>query len=518
LQLWRSPELHTLQVWLTALPEAFLDARPRLNLYYAWVLVLTNHMGGAEQRLQRAEKSLTTTPPHDESFVWGMLYAIRSSLTGLRRQFAEATRDAHQALDLLPEEAISWRCMAAISLGVSDAAMSNLAAATEMLTYAMDLSQEIGSSFAMLSAFWHLASLQINQLRLSGAEQTCNHLLRLLQEPDLSRFPVEGHIALLRGEIALEHNELERAEHYLGESAKQINPEGFPMGVLRAYVALTRVRHIQKDSEGAAEYLAKANVLVHSHHLQARSFPLTLYRARMWLEQGNLSPLSQWVIEQALAVDDEITPHREPSYLHLARYLLLSARSTPDDLALTQALALLSRMVQQAEASERPGSLIRALALYALAQAQANQQHVALETLARALVLAEPERAMRVFADEGIVMARLLSQLLEVHRQGALPASLPISIPYIRSLLAVMEYRQDAPVYQPANIALPEPLSERELEVLRLLADDLSSNEIAERLIIAVETARKHVKNIYGKLAVHSRSEAIRRSREIGLL
>ena len=396
--------------------------------------------------------------------------------------------------------------------------MGSVADATEMLTYAMELSQEIGSSFAMLAAFWHLASMQISQLHLNAAGQTCSHLLLLLQDADLSRFPVEGHIALLRGEIALERNELDLAEQYLQESADQINREGFPMGLLRAYVALTRVRHVQNDSQGAEEYLAIANAFVVSHHLQARSSPLVLYNARMHLDQGNLSALSQWVTEQGITVDDELIPYREPAYLHLARYLLLNARSVPDEESLTDAVTLLSRMVQHAESSGRTGSLIRASALYALALAECDRQQEALEVLAKALVLAEPERSVRVFADEGFVMAKLLSQLLEAHGQGRLPASLSISVPYVRTLLAALDYRTDAAVYQPANTALPEPLSERELEVLRLMADDLSSNEIAERLIIAVDTARKHVKNIYGKLAVHSRAEAIRRSRELGLL
>jgi LuxR family maltose regulon positive regulatory protein len=202
----------------------------------------------------------------------------------------------------------------------------------------------------------------------------------------------------------------------------------------------------------------------------------------------------------------------------LARYLLAKARHEQSSHDRAQALSLLQHMVQAAEAGDRTGALIRGLTLLALALTQDGQQQAALESLARALVLAEPEGCVRVFVDEGPSLIPLLSAVLEASINGELPQSLTPSHGYVRTLLAALGGHHPVPLGKATNRVLVEPLSERELEVLYLLADELSSNQIAERLIIAVETARKHIKNIYSKLDVHSREEAVRRGRALGLL
>ena len=182
-----------------------------------------------------------------------------------------------------------------------------------------------------------------------------------------------------------------------------------------------------------------------------------------------------------------------------------------------KALYLLERMVKQAEVSQRNGSLIRALILQAVAFHACNDSQKAVESLARALSLAEPEQPLRVFADEGQPIALLLEKVLEMQRKGQL--AVPISSEYAARLLAAMGKRDLSPAPTRRTVGhLADALSQRELEVLRLLADGLESNEIAERLVIAVDTARKHIKNIYSKLDVHSRWEAIKHAEEYSLL
>jgi LuxR family maltose regulon positive regulatory protein len=418
---------------------------------------------------------------------------------------------SRQALEQLPEEVVSWRCMAAINLGVTCAYIGEIQEGVEVLSYAMELSQEIGSSFAMLSAFWHLSSLQIAQLDLRAAENTCQQLEHAAQMPGLQRFPINGYVALLLGEMSMERNALATAERYLLESAAQMNPESFPTALLRGYVALSRLKTLQADTEGAEHYWQLAEQLARMRKLQGRSTLLSISRARHWLAQGNLDALEKWAAENHLGLDDDFSYHREDYYLMLAR--LYIARGNMFD----KALYLLEHMVKRAEASQRNGSLIRALILQAVAFHESGDSHKSTESLVRALSLAETEQPLRVFVDEGHPVALLLEKVLHMQRKGKL--ALPISSEYAARLLAAMGKRRLSPIPTRRTVGhLADALSDRELEVLRLLADGLESNEIAERLVIAVDTARKHIKNIYSKLGVHSRWEAIKHAEEYQLL
>jgi len=514
LLIWRRAEHNTLLGWLSALPDNIIQMYPRLYLYHAWVLHLTNQMSAAEQCIRDAENALNQTVGSPDPLIAGMLAAVHSTLTGLHQKFPQTLKLSRKALELLPEEAVSWRCMAAINLGVTCAYIGEVQEAVEILSYAMELSQEIGSSFAILSAFWHLSSLQMAQLTLRAAENTCQHLEHAAHMPGLQRFLTSGYVALLLGEISMERNDPDAAERYLLESAGQINPESFPLALLRAYVALWRLKTTQRDTEGAEYYWQLAEQLERMSKLQGRATLLSISRARRWLEQGNLEAVERWAAENRLGPEDEFSYHREAYYLMLAR--LYIARGNRAD----KALYLLEHMVKRAEVSQRNGSLIRALILQAVAFHADNDSQKAAESLARALSLAEPEQPLRVFADEGHPIALLLEKTLDMQRKAQL--TLPISSEYVARLLTAMGKRRLSQMaHTPTRHTvghLADALTPRELEVLRLLADGLESNEIAERLIIAVDTARKHIKNIYSKLDVHSRWEAIKHAETYSLL
>lgn len=511
LLIWRRAEHNTLLGWLTSLPDSVMQMYPRLYLYHAWVLHLTNQMSAAEQRIRDAENALNHAGGYPDPLIAGMLAAVHSTLTGLHQQFPQTLTLSRKALELLPEEAVSWRCMAAINLGVTCAYIGEVQEAVEVLSYAMELSQEIGSSFAMLSAFWHLSSLQTTQLTLRAAEKTCQQLEHVAHIPGLQRFPISGYIALLLGEINMERNDPDVAERYLLESAEQINPESFPLALLRAYIALSRLKTLQGDTEGAEYYWQLAEQLERMSKLQGRATLLSISRARRWLEQGNFEAVEGWAAENQLGLDDKFSYHREAHYLMLAR--LYIAKGNMAD----QAFYLLERMVKRAEVGQRHGSLIRALILQAVAFHTYNDSQQAVESLVRALSLAEPEQPLRVFADEGHPIALLLEKILDMQRKGQL--ALPISSEYAARLLTAMGKRElSPPPTRRTTGHLADALSARELEVLHLLADGLESNEIAQRLFIAVDTARKHIKNIYSKLDVHSRWEAIKHAEMYGLL
>jgi LuxR family maltose regulon positive regulatory protein len=467
-------------------------------------------MTTAEQCIRNAQNALNQMNTNDP-LIAGMLAAIHSTLTGIQHQFPETLALSRQALEQLPEEVVSWRCMAAINLGVTCAYIGEVQEAVDVLSYAIELSQEIGSSFAMLSAFWHLSSLQIAQLNLHAAENTCQQLEQAAQMPGLQRFPINGYITLLLGEINMERNDLEAAERYLLESAEQMNPESFPTALLRGYVALSHLKTLQGDTEGAERYWQLTDQLARMSKVQGRSTLLSISRAQRWLAEGNLDALEQWAVENHLGLDDEFSYHREDYYLMLARLCIVKGNMVD------KGLYLLERMVKRAEASQRNGSLVRALILQAVALQALHDDPKAVESLAYALKLAEREQLVRVFVDEGQPMALLLEKALGMQRKGQLARS--ISSDYIARLLTATGKR--SPLTTPIRRTLghsADALSERELEVLRLLAEGLESNEIAARLVIAVDTARKHIKNIYSKLDVHNRWEAIKHAEEYRLL
>jgi LuxR family transcriptional regulator, maltose regulon positive regulatory protein len=190
-----------------------------------------------------------------------------------------------------------------------------------------------------------------------------------------------------------------------------------------------------------------------------------------------------------------------------------------------EAVGLLERLLQAAEEGERTGSVIEILALQALAHQVQGDIPAALVLLERALTLAEPEGYVRIFVDEGPPIAVLLTKLHEGLRKRPRAASTTISLAYSERLLARLRGERDQEGTSPAASSAPapaqpllDPLTERELEVLRLITAGLSNREIADRLVLAVSTVKSYVNTIYSKLQVESRTQAVARARALHLL
>jgi LuxR family maltose regulon positive regulatory protein len=225
----------------------------------------------------------------------------------------------------------------------------------------------------------------------------------------------------------------------------------------------------------------------------------------VWVRQGRMGEALGWAREQGLSVSDDLSYLREFEHITLARVLLARARSDSTDPSFLEAMALLRRLLQAAEEGGRTGSVIEILMLQALAHHLQGDVPAALVPLERALALAEPESYVRIFVDEGPPMATLL--VAAAKRQ--------IAPDYARQLLAAFGGAEDS---TPVKQGLIEPLSERELDVLRLLGTDLDGPEIARHLMVSLSTIRTHTKNIFSKLGVNNRRTAVRRAEELNLL
>ena len=235
--------------------------------------------------------------------------------------------------------------------------------------------------------------------------------------------------------------------------------------------------------------------------------PVPAQRARLLLAQGDLAAAARFPPENGLGPDDEPNYAREPGHLVLARILL--AQDRPG-----QALALLDRLHAAAAAQDRTGSLIETGALRALALAAAGDEAAAVTALAGALLLACPQGQVRVFADEGPPMAALLGRLIAAQRTGQAAADVPLG--YLARLQRAFGPGQ--PARDPISPAIVDPLTSREFEVLTMMAAGQSNQAIARELVVTLDTVKKHVGHVLGKLGAANRTEAVARARELSLI
>ena len=281
-------------------------------------------------------------------------------------------------------------------------------------------------------------------------------------------------------------------------------------------VTLAWIRQAQGDQAGALDALGQAERVQISPVIVGLLNPVPAERARLALAQADVDAAARWAQASGLTATDELSYPREREYLVLARVLL--AKQAPE-----QALGLLERLHAQAAAQARTGSVIEIRALQALARSAGGDQPGALAALAEALTLAALEGYLRVFVDEGPPMAALLRQLLAGRRQDRPAAAAAVPRDYLARLLEAFE-QADLPVRLPVRsggvvvAGLVEPLSPRELEVLRLLADGRSNQAIAAELVISLDTVKRHLSHLFSKLEVANRTQAVARARELGLL
>ena len=503
--------------WIEALPDELVRARPHLCVFHAWASLLSGRAPElVEARLGDAARGTTADD------VGGEIAVLRSLLALLGGRIAEAIDLARLALERLPEEHAFLRGVAADNLGIAYLSSGDLAAAEGALELAISVTQQTGNTMMAVAALCNLAGLRVlrGQLRLAGANY--RRALEWSTDPRGQRLPVAAKALLGLGELARERNDLDGAVRYLSDALELCTQYG-EIGAMVCTLTLARVHRAQGDEAGAEEMMREAGAIAAATRVtQIDDRLVAAGRARRSIEAGDLDRAAAWAQEQdldvmgAIAAGLEGSPIdynlRELEYLTLGRLTL--AQGEPE-----QALALLQLLERGAAQHGRTRRLIEILALEALAMSQVpagkgeqGRSWDALSPLGRALALAEPEGYLRTFLDGGPPMARLLYQAAE---RG-------IAVDYVSQLLAAFaeERQQFEAVEEPPSLPSPlvEPLSDRELEVLALIAEGLPNRDIAERLYISLSTVKSHTASIYGKLGVHSRTEAIARAHAWGSL
>ena len=518
----------TLYRWLMALPDEVVRARPVLSVYYAFALLGRGGFEAFDAHLRDAERWLDTSAdtserreaPSVEMVVVdevafrslpGTIAVARAYHAGALGDVFCAADHARRALDLLPDDDHLWRGAAASLLGIAYWTSGDLEAAYRSFADGVSHQQMTGQVRFQIAGTYILADIRIAQGRLREAVRTYEQSLQVATEQGE---PVWGTANLYVGlsELHRERGDLEAAKQHLLRS-KELGEHvvGLPETRYRWYVAMARIKEAQGDLDGALDLLDEAErQYVESPDPDVR--PIAALKTRVWVAQGRLTEALGWTRERGLSAHDDLSYLREFEHITLARVLLARYKCDREERYIHEAMGLLERLLKAAEAGGRMGSVIEILVLQALAHEAQGDSPSALVPLERALSLAEPEGYVRIFVDEGLPMARLLYEALS---QG-------VESDYIRRLLAafpVAESEQTASSpMRGSKSELVEPLSERELEVLQLIAEGLTNQEVATRLYLSLHTVKVHARNIFTKLAVKNRAQAVARGRALGIL
>jgi LuxR family maltose regulon positive regulatory protein len=552
----RSRQELTLLGWLKALPDELVRTRPVLSVHYAGVLLQSGELEGVETRLRDAECWLDTTTATSEQVrpsamvvvdreefrrLPGWIAIYRAGQALVRGDVSETVSHARQALDLVLADDSLGRGAAAALLGLVYWRKGELEAAYQTYAEGMASVQQAGYVSDAIGGIIALADIQIAQGHLRQAMHIYEQGLQmaLAQHRESSQPVLRGTADMYVGMSILyrEHNDLQAARQHLLRSQELGEHIGFPQNPYRWRVAMARIKAAEGELDSALTLLNEAERLYVSDFFP-NVRPVAALRTRVWLAQGRVDEALNWAREQSLSVHDELSYLREFEHITLVRVLLAHHQRDRGGHILPAAIGLLVRLLQAAEAgdegSPRMGSAIEILVLQALAHQMQGDDAAALSSLGRALTLAEPEEYVRIFVDEGEAMRSLILEFRFWHPEGTRqqpPAeqNRKLSV-YVNKVLAAFN-NEPSPADEPVSMGglqiqnpnskiqnLIEPLSERELDVLRLFKTELSGPEIAQELVVALSTVRTHTKSIYSKLNVNNRWAAVKRATELGLI
>jgi LuxR family maltose regulon positive regulatory protein len=540
-------ETQTIATWLRALPETTLRARPQLAMQYSWLLADMHDLRGGEEYLDYAEAALDTAPRQaqwastgstgdDRENLRALINANRAIISVMQGDATRAMLQAQAALDGLDDTNFGAKSLAGVALGLahlSQGAASDAAEAFRGVT-AVNRATNIGL-FIVLAAVgeasaWRMAGA------LDRSRATYEQAIAWSEDPSHPSLLV-GSLYTGLADILREQQELDaaldRAKHGLQRSSD--------LGAARAerwiewhicnLLVLARIKQARGDLEGALVLVREAREqLAGSGAISVVSI-LAAFEAQLHVARGDLDSAVRWLRSMETQQDPlrfGLTPQLfvyASEHLDLApiQVLIAQGRDSGDPTPVQRALVLLEQLQGRTARSGLTWLRVKTLLLQALACDVLGEPARSLVAIEQALALAEPERYVRAFADEGPPMAALLHPL-EARGSGS---------PFIRTVLEALEAhvwgvdqagirsmagRSVTSPSSPADAPVAEPLTDRERDVLRLLAAGQSTPEIARALYLEVNTVRTHVKHLYGKLGVHSRDQAIWRARELTLL
>jgi LuxR family maltose regulon positive regulatory protein len=498
-------EWATLRAWLIALPDALRRTRPALALLTGWVLLLADDLPDVVRWLHAAESQLSAATPPEGILPFSSANELRGYIAVARAGVAQvaddgATAIAHckRALADLPEDNWRLRGVAYGYLGGGHWILGEAAAAASAFEESFTACERGGMQVFGISSLCLLASVRFAQARLEASAAACERILAI------SALAGRGFAQQMLARIRLERHQMDAALRHVEQAVECAAAEDLPGERALRTMALARVRAALGDRAGAREALDRADSLLSGSALPS-FFAQTraVYGAMIALLAGELDAAGQWARGSGMRPDDTIPANREDDYLLFARVLVAQGRAA-------EVLGLLERVRAAAAAQGRTFNVIAPLALRALAHQALGRMDEALADLSLGLRYGEPEGFVHAFAIYGAPMAALLTELRSA---DTTPTCARPARAYLDTVLVSC-----APLARGATPPGLEPLSERELDVLRLIAAGHANAAIAGELVVALSTVKTHLHHIYAKLGVRSRTQALARAREQRLL
>ncbi|MEA3441826.1 MAG: LuxR C-terminal-related transcriptional regulator [Chloroflexota bacterium] len=509
-------EMATLLAWLDRIPDNIRRKRPWLGISNAWFLVYAGRLDSAEEVLLQVEKSLSGRNELNEQQVNGHIEAIRAYAAWIRSEGERAAAHARRALLLLPQDELTVRALAGTTLANGLIQCGDLAGAFDAGVKAVEVGQASGNSHVYMLATSSLAYLLILRGQFYQAENICNKALESADNHSgqpMGQSPAVAQVYAMLSAVKLERFELEEALK-LARTGLELSKNWAQADTLTLnYVYLV-------DALITGGYLDEARTAVEQVRRVGAHVSVWFanivgqIEARLYLAENNLAAAKHWVEESGIGFQDDFSQPDWSTYRTLAGILRVEGK-------FSEAFQLLDNLIVAVEDAGANSYLVSLLSLKAVVLAEMNDKDQAVVVLERALVLAAPERIIRSILAGGDALIPLL-------RDAAIRGS---TNGFVRELLIAKETRggvdksiliHEVELQKSGAVdlqfALIDPLTEREVEVLRMLNSQLSIPEIAQELYIAPSTVRSHVRSIYSKLDVHGRIEAILRAQELNLI
>ena len=496
-----------LQRWLTAMPADFISTKTHLCLLQAWNQFTLGQWDDAEQSLQLVDQLLETddqllTLERDK--LCGRTAAIRAFIASYGGDLPGSIRFALQALDICPAEELAWRSSVAITLGDAYAAQGQITAAYQIRLEALEMSKSSGDPFIQMIANLNLAETLWQQGQSQQVIEICERQMKIAEKHGKAETAIVGWLLGLWGTALTEINDLDRSLK-LTKKGVELAEAGRGLTYI-CFSNLHRVRVLFSAGE-----LSAAEMLIQKLAQAANESDLPLWttsqvaawQTRIWLAQGKFDAAAQWVINHGLEPTDEFPFESEPKYIALSRILLAQGQ-------LSETSDLLKRLRSAAEVGGRYLRVVELCLLQALTAQSDGESSLALAYLTQAIEFAIGRGIIRTFVDEGPALARLLYEAVKQE----------IEPEFVQRLIAA--FPAESP--EPARAAKfetgewVEPLTDRELEILQRIAEGLTNKEIGSRLYLSANTIKAHLRNVYGKLNVNNRTQAVAKGRSLGII
>ena len=501
--------------WVDAFPATVVQWRPVLAVGFVGALAASNEFDSLEQRLAHVERllaepvgDLVVADAAELARLPGAVHTYRAALALVGGDLAGTMRHARLALERADADDHLTIASASALVGLASWTAGDLAVAHDSYRVATDHLLRVGHLSDVLGCTVSLIDIDLARGRLGDAERSCRQALALVPGTAQPRGAADLHVQLSR--VAAERGDLTGAAEHLRRADGLGESAGLPQHPYRWRVALARVRAAQGDVDAALGLLEEAERL-YVADFAPNVRPVDAVRARLLAASGRVAEALAWARRGGVATSDELTYLHEFEHVTLARVLLADHAASRGRAPVTEVNDLLARLLVAAESGGRTAVVIEVLVLQACALALGGDEGAALESLERALRLAEPEGQVSVFTDEGAPMRALLTAA----------AGRDPGWRFVRRLLDAKApaalATPPAAAGSPAHRELVDPLSSRELDVLRYLGSDLDGPAIARALGVSLSTVRTHTQHVYTKLAVTNRRAAVRRAHQLNL-